>query len=86
MNDLEFDVLDELYFVQTFNYLIKTLNLEEQILKDTLAQLIQKGWVKCFAPNLEEVLTNNEVDFDNQFKTYHYLATKQGLLAHNTID
>ncbi len=67
MSDLEFDLLDELYFVQSYQYLQETLNWDDQTLKSTLQHLYDKAWI-----NLLE-----------QGQLYHYLATKAGLLAHN---
>jgi len=83
MNDLEFEVLDELYFVQSFAYLQKQLQLEEQALREILRTLLQKEWIKCFKDGFHEI-PDTEADFDNKYQDYHYLATKKGLLAHNS--
>lgn len=83
MSDLEFDVLDELYFVQPFSYLQDELELDEEDLKQTLKLLLSKSWIKCFKNTTDEVLTIEELDFENQYKKYYYLASKKGLLAHN---
>lgn len=82
MTDLEFDVLDELYFVIGFGQLQEELDMEEEALKDTLSTLLDKGWAKCFLSVSEEAL-QDEIDFDNRYKEYYYLASKTGLLAHN---
>lgn len=82
MTDLEFDILDELYFVQSFDYLEKALDMDEQTLKDNLDGLVEKGWVKCFLNHTEEVF-KEDVNIDKYYRQYSYLATKQGLLAHN---
>ncbi|TAF65583.1 MAG: hypothetical protein EAZ55_08470 [Cytophagales bacterium] len=83
MNDTEFDILDELYFLQPFQHLQETLQIEEKILKKNLETLLQKEWVKCFASATEEVLNDQEINFETDYKKYYYLATKKGLLAHN---
>lgn len=83
MTELEFDVLDELYFVQSFDYLVKEINVDSSSLKHTLGKLLEKGWIKCFHDGVNEVF-EDELDFDHNYKKYHYLATKQGLMAHNT--
>jgi hypothetical protein len=83
MSDLEFDILDELYFVTPFEQLQQTLKMEEAVLKHSLYDLIKKGWVKCFHPGSIEVVTE-ELHYDEKFRGYHYLATKAGLLAHNS--
>lgn len=82
MTDLEFDVLDELYFVIGFRQLQEELDIEEEVLKATLSTLLDKGWAKCFLSVSEEAL-QDEIDFDNSYKEYYYLASKTGLLAHN---
>lgn len=85
MTDLEYDLLDELYFVQSFDYLQNALAIEEPALKETLESLLKKGWVKCFVNNTEEVFIE-DMDFEKRYRQYSYLATKQGLLAHNADD
>ncbi len=86
MTDLEFDILDELYFVETFENLHKKLNLDKTLLKDSLKELLNIGWIKCFSENREEIFTDliNFADFEQKFDKYSYLATKAGLTAHNT--
>lgn len=82
MTDLEYDVLDELYFVIPFSQLQHTLELEEGELKNVLQTLLRKEWVKCYSSQTNE-LSADETDFATQFKKYFYLATKAGLLAHH---
>nr|WKN35542.1 transporter [Tunicatimonas sp. TK19036] len=82
MTDLEYDVMDELYFVTPFNQLRSTLELEEQELRNILQSLLQKNWIKCYVDHTEEILPH-EVDFTHHYQEYFYLATKEGLLAHN---
>ncbi|WPP48888.1 transporter [Catalinimonas niigatensis] len=82
MTALEFDVLDELYFVVSFRHLQEELEMEEQTLKEALLALLQKGWVKCFKDASEEAM-QHETEFEIKYKEYFYLASKKGLLAHN---
>lgn len=84
MTDLEYTILDELYFVTTFEELFSLLEIETEKLKNTLAMLIEKGWVKCFKGRDEEIAPN-KLEFDTQYFNYAYLATKTGLLAHNQV-
>ena len=84
MTDLEFDVLDELYFVTPYKDLVNSIDLSEKEVLKTLKQLIEKRWVKCFINESEELLPD-EVDLENNYSNYHYLATKAGLIAHNSI-
>ncbi len=83
MNDVQFDILDELYFVISFDDLLKTLDLESEVVLVNLKDMVKKGWVKCFEKETE--LATSEVSFDDiSFKNYFFLATKKGLFAHNT--
>ncbi len=83
MSDLEYDVLDELYFVQSFSELMQSTDLEEKELRPVLQKLLNKGWIRCFLTVSEEVPTE-ELDFELEFRNYYYLASKSGLLAHNS--
>ncbi len=83
MTDTEFDVLDELYFVQSFKALHGQLQISEEALKETLAQLVRQGWIKVLRSHDEE-LSPEEANLDAHYAGYYYLATKAGLLAHNS--
>lgn len=85
MTDLEFDILDELYFVQSYAELKQKLNFSDNILKINLLNLIQKNWIKCYYANREEIFEINVAEFEKDFILLHYLATKEGLLQHNRI-
>jgi len=82
MSDEEFDVLDELYFVQPFSYLQEELDLDDDQLKSALQKLLKKDYIKCFF-NMNDEVFEDQLDFENLFREYFYLATKTGLLAHN---
>ena len=81
MTELEFDVLDELYFVLSYQQLAEACELEEQELVDTLTTLYEKGWVKVLQTVDDEA--QEPLELQTQFHTYYYLATKKGLHAHN---
>lgn len=83
MTDEEFDVLDELYFLQPFNYLLEELELSEEVLKETLKLLLTKKWIRCYKDTSDEIFKTEDLDFEHQYQKYHYLASKEGLLAHN---
>ena len=83
MTDTEYDVLDELYFIQSFQNLLEVLKIGDTELLETLDQLIKKGWVKCFKEAQFEVM-DDEIDLMANYNVYSYLATKQGLFAHNS--
>ncbi|MEB2775583.1 hypothetical protein SYJ56_09700 [Algoriphagus sp. D3-2-R+10] len=82
MNDEEFDLMDELYFVQPYGYLLETLSWEEELLLTTLQSLFSQGYVKCLDnPDTERF---GAVDIIKEGKDLYFLATKKGLMAHNT--
>ncbi len=83
MSDAEFDVMDELYFVQSFHDLRNSLSLADEELGQTLHLLIEKDWVKILR-TVDEELPLAEANFEYKFRSYFYLATKAGLLAHNS--
>lgn len=83
MTDSEFDLLDELYFVQSFDYLKKVLGWDDLQLLYVLQSLYQKGLIKCLSgPDQERF---DQVNVLSEGKNLLYLATKKGLMAHNTL-
>lgn len=83
MTNLEFEVLDQLYFVESFKKVQDELSLDEDTLKNVLKEMIEKGWVKCFSDRYTEI-TMDTKQFEEKYNLYQYLATKEGLLAHNS--
>lgn len=83
MSDEEFDVLDELYFVISYDELEENLPHLKKVLKDLLSTLLKKGYIKCLVKDSEEEVLDT-FEFNLNYKKYNYLATKAGLLAHNS--
>ncbi|HSI78593.1 MAG TPA: hypothetical protein VK957_22045 [Lunatimonas sp.] len=83
MSDDEFDLMDELYFLQSFAYLKEVMDWEDERLLNTLQQLYDKEWIKCYIAPDEEIFEKTSLHASG--KLYFYLATKKGLLSHNTI-
>ncbi len=83
MSDEEFDLLDELYFVQPYAFLQETLGWEDQQLLETLSSLVEKGWIKCFTEPDQECF--EAINLQEVGKGLLYLATKKGLMAHTTL-
>ena len=84
MNDNEYDILDELYFVTPFAILKKETGLEAEDLRLNLINLIDKGFVKVFVTMDEEVDLAN-LDMEKMYEQYYYLASKKGLFEHNSL-
>jgi len=85
MNNNEFDILDELYFVTAYPDLRSTLSLTDSELCAALQALIKKGYVKIFYPDPDTELEYDEASFGTRCQEYSFLATKAGLIVHNSI-
>lgn len=83
MRDEEFDLLDELYFVQPYQYLKETLGWNDNLLLNTLKSLYTEGMIKCLRSPDEERF--DEVDIEQEGQSLYFLATKKGLMAHNAL-
>lgn len=83
MTDLEFDLMDELYFVQPYAQLQTALGWGDLVLLQTLKLLYSQGYIKCLKTPDKEIF--DEIDWQYQGRDLLYLATKKGLMAHNTI-
>lgn len=84
MTDNEYDILDELYFVASFTELQSKLALPAEMLGQELKNLIRQGFVKCLYPTPDTELAFEESAYDRDHIEYFYLATKKGLLHHNS--
>jgi hypothetical protein len=85
LNDIEYDVLNAIYFVEPFENILAECNAPEHIVGDVLKQLIARKYVTAmqFDTERQEYIKTFFYDSDNM-RAYHYLATKEGLLAHNS--
>lgn len=84
MSPAAYDILDELYFVTSFQDLVKMPELAAYDVEASLKELVQQGFVKCLYPDPDTEISNTRPDFDQVFKASYFLATKAGLLAHNS--
>jgi hypothetical protein len=84
MTDIEFDIIDELYFVTAFADLSGHLGLLDTELARHLQDLVVRGYVKCFYPDPDTEVLFEEATFAREHRQYYFLATKEGLVAHNS--
>ncbi len=84
MTDFEFEIIDELYFVTSFEQLLANLHCNVNELKAALKQLLQKGWIKCFEERGDEIYNALEL-FETEYTRFFYLATKAGLQKHTSL-
>jgi hypothetical protein len=85
LTDVEYDILNALYFVEPFEKILEEVDAPENIVADGLKILIDQ---KMVAPmkwdeKTKEFIRSFIYDSDNM-RAYHYLATKEGLIAHNS--
>lgn len=82
MTDLEYDILDELYFVISYEELIQQVDMAESDLRKGIFELFSKGWVRVFSD------PDETLDYENLteelLSTGYLLASKAGLKAHNS--
>lgn len=83
MKDEEFDLLDELYFVQHYEYLKGVLSWEDDKLLANLHSLYAKDFIKCLRHPDQEIF--EQVDLSKEGAGLFYLATKKGLMEHNAL-
>jgi hypothetical protein len=84
VNDIEFDILDELYFVTSFKELKQQLGVPEEQLCQNLKTLAKSGFLKCLFPDPDSEIEFEERLFSENYRNYFFLATKEGLLQHNS--
>jgi hypothetical protein len=85
IDDLEFDILNCLYFVEPFEKILEEVSYTPAIVGDTLKTLIHKKMVVAMKwdDEKQDYLRSFIYDSDNMH-AYSYLATKEGLIAHNS--
>lgn len=84
LNDTEFRVMDELYFVTAYNELLELTVLDEGLLNKTLFGLIVQGLVHQmkYNANINDFEKLEQADTASFFQS-SFVATRQGLLMHN---
>ena len=84
MNDAEFDILDELYFVTPFKTLVEKTGRPAAELLPVLGGLLERGLVRYYWPDPDTELAYETTSFGAIARDASYLASKEGLLQHNT--
>jgi hypothetical protein len=85
LTELESDILNAIYFVEPFENILAECKAPVPIVADALKQLIHKKYVVAmmFDEDKQEYIRSFIYDSDNMH-AYQYLATKEGLIAHNS--
>ena len=85
MNDTEFSILDELYFVTSYRDLKSTLSLTDEELCAGLRSMLEKGYVRILYPDQDTEYDYDPALFGTLCQDCYFLATKAGLVVHNSI-
>ena len=84
MTDADYDLLDELYFVTPFANLQAKTGLPAAELLEQLRGLLERGLIRSYWPDPDTELAYETTSFGAIGRDAAYLASKEGLLAHNT--
>ncbi len=84
MTEIEFEIIDELYFVTSYRQIGDALFLTDDELCRSLKDLVARGYVKCYYPDPDTEVEYNEAAFGKKCQDYYFLATKAGLIVHNS--
>jgi hypothetical protein len=84
LTDLQFQLLDSLYFVESFAHVVEEAEAPVPVVIDELRTMIDRGWVQVmeFDRQKGDYVRTAIYDSDHMDR-YHYLATKEGLMRHN---
>ncbi|MEM7298542.1 MAG: hypothetical protein AAF391_09790, partial [Bacteroidota bacterium] len=82
LNEIEYDIIDELYFVTPYTILKEETDFSDEQLRENLVNLIKKGWVRVYS-SVDEESELSKVNMQTNFRSYFYLASKKGLFEHN---
>jgi len=83
LTDIEYDIIDELYFVTSYADLKEESELSDEVLKKNLVTLIHQDFIRVYR-DMDEELLPDEMDLESSYQSYYYLASKKGLFEHNT--
>jgi hypothetical protein len=64
MTEIEYDILDELYFFISFEKLLESVSLEEKELFVNLKNMIERNWIRVFT-DVSGEQPFNELDLEN---------------------
>ena len=84
VTDPEYDLLDELYFVTPFRTLLQKTGLPAVDLENQLRSLLEQGLIRSYWPDPDTELAYETTSFGAIARDAAYLASKEGLLQHNT--
>jgi len=85
IDDLEIDILNCLYFVEPFDKILEEVSYPPNVVADALKTLIHKKMVSVMSWEEDSGDYKRSFIYDtDNMRAFSYLATKEGLLAHNS--
>jgi len=85
LTDIEYEILGSVYFVESFEHILEDCKEKAPVVADVLKQLIHKKYIVPMKWNEEKTEFIRSYIYDtDDMKAYHYLITKDGLVAHNS--
>ena len=84
MTELEYEIIDELYFVTSYHDIGTSLMLTDEELCTSLKDLLFRGYIKAYFPDQDTEVLFDENHFSKNCQKYYFLATKAGLIVHNS--
>lgn len=84
MTELEYEIIDELYFVTSYHDIGTTLILSDEELCSSLKDLLIRGYIKPYYPDPDTEIPFDEAHYSKHCQEYYFLATKAGLIVHNS--
>lgn len=85
LTDLEFLLIDELYFVTPFTDLLAAVHADREVLVQALTSLLERGLVSQMIYDTQQKdFVKTESGSFADIESGFYVATKAGLLEHNT--
>ena len=84
LNDAQFQILDSVYFVESFQNIVEESGEKVPVVVDELRTMIDRGWIQVmmFDEDKGDYIRTSIYDTDH-LEEYFFLATKAGLLKHN---
>lgn len=85
LTGLELDILNALYFVEPFEHILEEVEAPANQVRDSLRFLLDNKLVVAMEYDQERRDFKRTFFYDtDDLHAYHYLATKEGLFAHNS--
>jgi hypothetical protein len=84
LTDMQFRILDALYFVEPFDKILEEVGGPENLVAADLRQLIDRKWVQPMRySDAAKDYVRSPIHDSDDLRAYHYLATREGLLVHS---